>query len=221
MKNQPKPSTKPKTAKRKVVSRAGRQEKHASQRDRDAGVTGQSNAATNILRVLTFLLVVGITVFIYVIRDRVQDFALYGYPGILLVSILANATIILPAPGVAVVFAMGGIFNPFIVGLVAALGSTIGELSGYMAGFSGQAVVEHVRLYDRITAWMQRYGGPTIFVLAAIPNPFFDLGGIAAGALKMPVQKFFLWCLLGKVIKMLIFAYAGAYSINWLFKIMN
>jgi uncharacterized membrane protein YdjX (TVP38/TMEM64 family) len=221
LKNQSKPGARIKGTKRKVPNEAGHQGKRLRQRSHAVSVSQQSNAAINLPRVLTFLLVVGITVYIYTIRDRVQDFAVYGYPGILLISILANATIILPAPGVAVVFAMGGVFNPFMVGLVAALGSSIGELSGYLAGFSGQTVVEHVRLYNRITEWMKRYGGPTIFVLAAIPNPFFDLGGIAAGALKMPVQKFLLWCLLGKVIKMLLFAYAGAYSINWLLKIMN
>jgi membrane protein DedA with SNARE-associated domain len=53
-------------------------------------------------------------------------------------------------------------------------------------------------------------------ILAALPNPFFDLAGMAAGALKMPIQKFIFWCVIGKIIKMLFFAYTGAYSINWL-----
>ncbi len=143
------------------------------------------------------------------IRDQAAKFAEYGYPGIFLISILANATILLPAPGIAIVFAMGGVFNPFIVGLAAGAGAAIGELSGYMAGFSGQAIAEHTKIYERIQDWMQSHGMLTIFVLAAIPNPFFDLAGMAAGALKMPLYKFLLACLLGKIIKMWIFAYAG------------
>ena len=111
---------------------------------------------------------------------------------------------------------MGSVFNPFIVGVVAGLGAAIGELSGFVAGFSGQAVVENIKLYNQISTWMQRYGALTILFLAAVPNPFFDLAGIAAGALKMPLQKFIFWCVIGKVIKMLIFAYTGAYSLNWL-----
>ena len=51
-----------------------------------------------------------------------------------------------------------------------------------------------------------------ILVLAIIPNPFFDLAGIAAGTLKMPVWQFLLACLVGKTIKMVAFAYAGAGS---------
>ena len=54
----------------------------------------------------------------------------------------------------------------------------------------------------------------TILVLSAIPNPFFDLAGAAAGALKMPLPKFLLWCWIGETIKMLIFAYAGASSLG-------
>jgi membrane protein DedA with SNARE-associated domain len=175
----------------------------------------------NVLRVLALLAVIGISVYIYSIRDHAEQFAKYGYPGIFLISILANATVLLPAPGVAVVFAMGGVFNPFIVGIVAGIGAAIGELSGYAAGFSGQVVAERTKLYDRIEHWMEHYGTLTIFILAAIPNPFFDLAGMAAGVLKMPIQKFFIACLFGKIIKMWIFAYAGAYSISWLLNIMK
>ncbi len=175
----------------------------------------------NILRILILLAVIAISVYIFMIRDQAQKFAAYGYPGIFLISILANATLLLPAPGVAIVFAMGGVFNPFMVGIVAGAGSTIGELSGYMAGFSGQVLAERTKIYERIEHWMEHYGMLTIFILAAVPNPFFDLGGMAAGALKMPIHKFLLACLLGKIIKMWIFAYAGAYSINWLFNLMK
>ena len=180
-----------------------------------------SNLGTYVLRILILLAVIAISVYIFMIRDQAAKFAQYGYPGIFLISILANATLLLPAPGVAIVFAMGGVFNPFMVGIVAGAGSTIGELSGYMAGFSGQVLAERTKIYERIEHWMEHYGMLTIFILAAIPNPFFDFGGMAAGALKMPIRKFLLSCLLGKIIKMWIFAYAGAYSINWLFNLMK
>ena len=180
-----------------------------------------SNLGLNILRVLVLLIVIGISIYIFMIRDQAAKFAAYGYPGIFLISILANGTILLPAPGIAIVFAMGGVFNPLFVGLTAGAGAAIGELTGYMAGFSGQVVAEKTRIYQTIESWMGRYGMLTIFVLALIPNPFFDLAGMAAGMLKMPLPKFLIACLLGKIIKMWIFAYAGAYSINWLFNFMK
>jgi len=168
------------------------------------------------LRILALVMVVGITVYIYSIRDHVNEFAAYGYPGIFLVMLLANATVIIPAPGVAVVFAMGSIFNPLGVALAAGTGGAIGELTGYLAGFSGQAIVENTQTYNRISPWVQKYGVWAILVLSAIPNPFFDLAGIAAGVAKIPVWKFLLFCWIGQLIKMAMFAYAGAYSIDWL-----
>jgi membrane protein DedA with SNARE-associated domain len=175
-----------------------------------------SRFATNLLRILALFVVVGITLYIYSIRDRVEEFAGFGYPGIFLIAMLANATILLPAPGVAVIYAMGAIFNPFGVGLAAGLGGTIGELSGYLAGFSGQAVVERMDVYNRVKPWVDKYGGWAILVLSAIPNPFFDVAGIAAGIAKMPLQTFLLFSGIGQLIKMTAFALAGHYSISFI-----
>ena len=171
---------------------------------------------TNILRIFALLAVIAITVFIYSIRDRVEDFAAYGYPGIFLVALMANATVFLPAPGVAVVFAMGSIFNPLGVALAAGAGGALGELSGYLAGFSGQAVVERTDIYERINPWVQKFGGWAILVLSAIPNPFFDVAGVAAGIAKMSLRRFLFACWVGQTIKMAMFAYAGLYSLDWL-----
>jgi membrane protein YqaA with SNARE-associated domain len=169
-----------------------------------------------VLRVLALLAVLGITFYIYSIRDRAKEFAAFGYPGIFLVALMANATVFLPAPGVAIIYAMGSVFNPLGVGIAAGLGGAIGELSGYLAGFSGQAVVERAKIYKRLAPYVEKYGGWTILFLAAIPNPFFDIAGVAAGIVKMPMWKFFSACLIGQLIKMTLFAYAGKYSINWL-----
>jgi uncharacterized membrane protein YdjX (TVP38/TMEM64 family) len=174
--------------------------------------------ATNILRVLAVLAVVGITFYIYSIRDRVEEFTAYGYPGIFVIMLLANATVILPAPGVAVVFAMGSVFHPLGVAFAAGAGGAIGELTGYLAGYGGQAVVENTRIYEKISPWINKYGAWVILVLSAVPNPFFDIAGIAAGIAKIPLWQFLIACWVGQTIKMAMFAYAGAYSIEWFAK---
>jgi len=179
-----------------------------------SGQPGRSKFQMNVLRILALLAAIGLTIFIYMIRDRVDDFAAFGYPGIFLIALLANATILLPAPGVAVIYAMGAIFNPFGVGLAAGTGGAIGELSGYLAGFSGQAVIERTDIYDRIKPWVNKYGGWAILVLSAIPNPFFDVAGIAAGMAKMPIHTFLIFTWIGQLIKMTLFALAGKYSIQ-------
>ena len=175
-----------------------------------------SPVLTNILRVLALLAVVGITVYIYSIRTQVEQFKEYGYLGIFLVALLANATVLLPAPGVAIIYAMGAVFNPFLVGLAAGTGGAIGELSGYLAGFSGQAVIERTDVYERFQPGVEKYGGWAILVLSAIPNPFFDVAGIAAGISKMKMRTFLLSTWAGQLIKMTLFALAGRYSIGWI-----
>jgi uncharacterized membrane protein YdjX (TVP38/TMEM64 family) len=170
----------------------------------------------NIIRLLVLLGVIALTIILVINREKIQELQAFGYPGIFLVSILANATILVPVPGVVFTSAMGAVFNPFWVSIAAGGGAALGELSGYMAGFSGQAVVENAERYDRVVGWMRKYGDITILVLAFIPNPLFDLAGMLAGVLKMPVWKFLFYCVIGKVIKMMMFAYAGDWLIRFL-----
>lgn len=171
-----------------------------------------------LLRWLSLLAVIGLSAFVFSIRDQAEQLAAYGYPGIFLIALLANATVLLPAPGLAVVFAMGGIFHPMGVALAAGTGGALGELSGYLAGFSGQAVIEHTDVYERTAPFVEKHGFFAILFLAAIPNPFFDLAGIAAGVTKMPVSRFLLACWIGQIIKTLTFAYAGSASLQWIFQ---
>lgn len=168
-----------------------------------------SKRGMNIIRGIVLVFVLALTVVLVIYRDQIQTLQAYGYPGIFLFSILANATVLIPVPGVVFTSAMGTIFNPFWVSIAAGSGAALGELSGYLAGFSGQAVVEESKRYDQVVHWMEKYGDITVLVLAFIPNPLFDLAGMVAGILKMPVWKFLIYCVIGKILKMMMFAYAG------------
>jgi len=163
----------------------------------------------NVVRVAVLILVIALTVYLIIIRDRIIELQEYGYPGIFLFSLLANATILIPIPGVIFTSAMGAVFNPMWVAVAAGSGAALGELSGYLAGFSGQAVVENSERYKKMMAWMKKYGDITILVLAFIPNPIFDMAGLIAGVLKMPVWKFLVYCIIGKILKMMLFAFLG------------
>jgi len=170
---------------------------------------------TKIIRIVILASVIGFSVLLFVFRDKIQNLEALGYPGIFLISLFSSATIILPVPGIAFTGAMGMLFNPFWIAIFAGLGSALGEFSGYLAGFSGQNVVSNSKWANRIDEWMKKYGEITILVLAIIPNPLFDMAGISAGILKMPIWRFFLWTLIGKIIKQFIFAYSGATIGRW------
>ena len=166
-------------------------------------------------RGILLILVIIITILLVINRDKVQAFGRYGYPGIFLVSILSNATLIFPIPGVVFTSAMGAVFNPFWVAVAAGSGAAIGELTGYLAGFSGQVILDRREFYDKLVELMRKYGDVVVLVLAFIPNPVFDLAGMAAGMLKLPVGRFLLWCTAGKILKMLVFSYTGASIFNF------
>ena len=171
-----------------------------------------------LLRAGGILLAVAISAFILIERDHVAALARYGYPGVFLISLASSATVFLPAPGIAVIFATGSVLNPFVIGVVAGLGEALGELTGYLAGASGRAVIADSERYEKLVRLTRRYGLFVVFVLSVIPNPTFDLVGIAAGALRLPVTKFLGVCFLGKVVKSTVVALAGAGSLhllNW------
>ncbi len=172
---------------------------------------GESRRARIWKSILALTLAVIISAAVIVIGRQIDpgQFQRYGYPGVFIINLLGNATIIMPVPSLAVVSAVGPFLNPFLVGVVAGLGSALGELTGYLAGYSGRAAVDNRKTYDKIVGWTNKYGLWVIFVLAIIPNPLFDLAGIAAGALKVPLWQFLLVCWAGKTIKMIAFALGG------------
>jgi membrane protein YqaA with SNARE-associated domain len=164
------------------------------------------------VQILLLLLAIGISLAIvwvtYQYQHELRRLGNYGYLGLFLISIIGNATLIIPAPVFVMACAAGMVYGPIGVGLVAGLGSAIGELTGYMAGAGGKALIPKGRVYEQLHHFMQRHGMLTIFLLAAIPNPIFDVGGIIAGVLQMKAWKFLVAAALGKSIRLGMTAWA-------------
>ncbi len=158
---------------------------------------------------ISIAIVVGLSIAVFALSDRLEQFGVYGYPGVFLFSLLANATIIFPAPSLAILPAAAAVLDPLMVGVLAGAGAALGELTGYAAGYSGRAVIEDQVRYQRMVKWTQKYGLWAVFVLSIVPASLIDLAGIAAGALRMPVHKFLLVCWIGKTIKTILFAIGG------------
>jgi uncharacterized membrane protein YdjX (TVP38/TMEM64 family) len=143
----------------------------------------------------------------------------WALPALFLASVISSATLFMPVPGLAITTLVGSLLNPVLVGVVAGIGQTLGEMTGYMAGYSGQGLVARTKAYERVEGWMRRNestGLLVVFGLALIPNPLFDATGLAAGALRFPVWKYLIAAGLGKVLKNILFAFAGSLGIGWL-----
>ncbi len=169
-------------------------------------------------KLVSLLLIIGIillTILIFVFRDQMRQLENFGYLGIFLISIAANATVIIPVPGLAITTTMGAVFNPVGVAVAAGLGAAIGELTGYAVGRTGSSLISNKNFYLRLLDWMRvhpKWSFTVIIVMAFVPNPLMDVTGMVCGALGIPAWKYLLGCAIGKTLKMLVFAYAGHYS---------
>ncbi|MEZ4735143.1 MAG: VTT domain-containing protein [Caldilineaceae bacterium] len=146
----------------------------------------------------------------------------WGYIGAFIISLIASATIVLPAPGLAIIIAMSPSLNPIALGIVAGVGSAFGELTGYAAGAGGSVLIPPQRQaqFEQVRQLTQKYGALILAVLAALPFPLFDFAGIVAGALRMRVIRFLLAVAIGKSIKYIILIMLGASSLQWLQKLL-
>ncbi len=147
------------------------------------------------------------------------DFAYLAYAIVFATTMVSNLTIIAPAPfAVSIMIVAAKTWNPVLIALAASIGGTIGELSGYYAGYLGKkiALSEDVVGYKRVELWIQRYGIWTILFLAFQPFIPFDIGGLVAGAARMPLHKFLLALWAGKFPKYVILTYAGLGFIHFM-----
>lgn len=177
---------------------------------KEAVIRGARWLRKRLIPVLGIVLVIAITVGIYLFYgrhpERLYELRNYTYIGAFLISLIGNATIVFPGAVLPILSTIGvllypttGPIGPVIVGLVGSAGAAIGEMTGYVAGYSGRELAQKRRIYGRVEKWMQRWGSLTIFVLSIAPL-IFDVVGITAGILRFPFWKFFLLCLLGRVI---------------------
>ena len=142
---------------------------------------------------------------------NLESFLVYSYSGVFLINLICCATILFPIPGEAVNIAAGATLNPLLVGIVATVGATIGELTSYLVGYLGRKMVPsgYLEKYGKAEYWMKKYGSFAIFLFALLPILIFDLIGIVAGSARFPLWKFILACFAGRLLRCLIEAYLG------------
>jgi uncharacterized membrane protein YdjX (TVP38/TMEM64 family) len=153
------------------------------------------------------------------LRMTLDRFAWLAYLVVFATTLLGNLTILAPVPvAAAIMIAAAQEWNPILVSLFASIGGTIGELSGYYAGYLGKKIAmgEFAKGYDRMASWINRYGPWAISFLAFQPILPFDIAGIIAGSSRMPLWKFMPALWVGKFPKFIILCYVGAGFVHFL-----
>jgi uncharacterized membrane protein YdjX (TVP38/TMEM64 family) len=167
---------------------------------------------SRVLPILGILLVAGITVAIFLYHDRLSALGAIGYPGVFLVAMVWNSTVLVPIPSFWTYFFLGQIFHPVLVGLAGGTGASVGELTSYLAGFSGRVILKEkrVKIYDRVEKWIKKWGFIVVVGFNLVPFFPFDLVGIACGASRFKIWKFYLACALGRSIAYGFIAFLGS-----------
>ncbi|MBK9943916.1 MAG: VTT domain-containing protein [Kouleothrix sp.] len=144
--------------------------------------------------------------------DLVRRLGAFSYLGVFLITLLANATTIVPTPYIPIVACMAAQSDNLPLLIVAgALGSALGESVAFFIGRSGRAMFEETRFYLWVHRQLQHpwRAFAVLFVLSAPPNPTFDVAGLAAGALDVPYWLFFTAVFLSRMIRIAIIAGLG------------
>lgn len=153
------------------------------------------------------------TEIIQLLLNLVND---YGYLGAFIGSLLGNITIALPTPYALLVAALGTNLNPFILGIVSGLGSTIGEVVSYFVGYAGRKIMneqqkERLEIVKRL---LEKYGFLTIILFAVTPLPD-DLILVPMGMMRFDLKTLVFTVWIGKTILALFLAYIGYYSVDY------
>jgi membrane protein YqaA with SNARE-associated domain len=173
-----------------------------------------------LLPLLGLLVAIGIVagiVYVYVKNPHIfHELRAYGYLGAFIISIILNATIILPVSNMAFIISLGATLpSPVAVGLAGGVGAAIGEMTGYIAGRSGRGLLVKNKVYNRVEGWVKRWGWIAVFIMSIFPF-LFDIVGIIAGALRMPFWRFFLACWLGRTIIYIAVAWGASIGVKLL-----
>ncbi|MEX2246482.1 MAG: VTT domain-containing protein [Dehalococcoidia bacterium] len=159
------------------------------------------------------------------ITDSLKGFS---YFGVFLTNLASTATVFIPVPGLTgaaqlLIINQGDDSGyPWLVGIAGGGGMAVGEITAYYAGILGAELArgrelpgpKRLRgLIGRVVRgidWlMDRWGMATLFVLAAVPNPAFEVAGITAGSVRMPFRRFFASVTAGKLVRGILLAYLG------------
>jgi len=132
----------------------------------------------------------------------------YGYLGVFLGVLASNSTILVPIPGVFLVFLGGTFLNPALVGLSAGLGGALGEMTSYLCGRAGRRLIGRDSEIIAGRRLYERFGLGIVYLFSAAPLPF-DIIGIICGMLKVDPRKFLVVTFLGKSTQYTLYAYSG------------
>lgn len=151
------------------------------------------------------------------LSESLEDNPTPSYFALFITAVISGALFMLPGFGWAAIGAFAIIFDTWLLpALIGTTGQVLGELYSYFLGHTGSHWIKQSRWYLRLHRFMQRHGFLTITVLAATPNPLFDLTGAVAGALGLGWHRFYIAAWLGRFIKNILIAVLALHGADFI-----
>jgi membrane protein YqaA with SNARE-associated domain len=145
-----------------------------------------------------------------------------GYFGIFILSAIGTSSIFLNAAYYSLIYAMGAtpIYNPIFIIISSSIGASLGNFVNYFIGYGARKIVlrtKYVKYFKFSQKWFKKSSFMTIIFFTLTPLPD-DIVGILAGSANYRKTKFYLACLIGKLVQTSLLVYAGIYSYDNFFK---
>jgi membrane protein YqaA with SNARE-associated domain len=125
------------------------------------------------------------------------------YIGVFLISVFGNFTILFPVPYAIALIVISAVIpgiNPFILGIVGALGASIGEVTAWLIGRGSKEIIGDSKQMERMKGYVDKGWAPIlIFIFAATPLPD-DAFLIVLGFAQYSLVKTLIYTFMGKFV---------------------
>ena len=165
-----------------------------------------------VLAIAGGIFLVAFNIAVYLVPIDYGAFTSFAYVGAFVVTLLANALIVIPIPYIPIVAHIGATADmPWLVVVLGALASVLGESVAFLAGRAEEGLVSEHPVYKRVHRVAERplLAGAMIFAFAVPPNPIFDVAGLAAGAVGVRYRVFFVAVFAARLIRLAVIVWLG------------
>lgn len=153
---------------------------------------------------VTLAFAVAITALVLAFRSQLVKLAGIGYLGAFILAVAGNAALTVPFPWIFPVAAMGAVYNPVWIALVAAVGAAIGETAPYLLGrrlathAAENGLVRHLNALSPTKKWL--------VVTGSAFSPIASYPGLVGGMMGYPVWATCAITLIAEAAKVLLIA---------------
>jgi len=189
---------------------------------------------------ISLLVTISLCVVVIYYKDYLLDakyLAAYGLFGMLILAFLGGSILSLfavPVPYWLLVFTLPSILAPqlklgapMVVGITSGFGACLGQLLTFMIGYGSRDLSQRVAfmfsrdLYIRAIDWAKRHGSLAVFVMSALANPLHLPLSLAMASLRFSTWKYFIYSLLGNIVKSTFIAFCGYFGLTSLFRVLG